>query len=66
MTKIEQLEREVRELSAQELASFREWFAEFDAAAWDRQIEEDADSGRLDQLADTALGDHADGRSRKL
>jgi hypothetical protein len=66
MTKIEQLEREVRELSAQELASFREWFAEFDAAAWDRQIADDADNGKLDRLADAALADHAGGRSRKL
>jgi hypothetical protein len=66
MTKIEQLEREVRELSADELASFREWFAEFDAAAWDRQIAEDAGNGKLDRLANTALADHVGGRSRKL
>lgn len=66
MTKIEQLEREVRELSAEELVSFREWFAEFDAAAWDRQLADDADSGKLDRLADAALADHASGRSRKL
>ena len=66
MTKIDQLERDVRELSAEELASFREWFAEFDAAAWDRQIAEDIDHGKLDRLADSALADHVGGRSRKL
>ena len=27
MTKVEQLERHVRELTAEELASFRDWFA---------------------------------------
>jgi hypothetical protein len=42
MTKVEKLEHEIRSLSAQELTRFREWFAAFDAAAWDRQIEEDA------------------------
>jgi len=52
MTKIEQLEREVRALSARDLASFREWFAEFDGAAWDRQLTEDSDNGKLDRLAD--------------
>jgi hypothetical protein len=57
MTKIEQLEREVRALSARDLASFREWFAEFDGAAWDRQLTEDSDNGKLDRLADTALAD---------
>ncbi len=66
MTKVEKLERDVRELTAEELASFREWFAEFDAAEWDRQIESDAASGQLDHLADVALADHSVGRSRKL
>jgi len=58
MTKVENLERDVRDL--------REWFAEFDAAEWDRQIEEDVGSGKLDRLADAALADHNAGRSRKL
>ena len=42
MTKVEQLEHEVRALSSEELASFREWFVAFDAADWDRQFEVDA------------------------
>jgi hypothetical protein len=47
MTKVEKLEREIRNLSAKELASFRAWFAEFDAVAWDRQIDADAEGGKL-------------------
>jgi hypothetical protein len=66
MTKIEALEKEVEKLSAKELASFRSWFAEFDAAAWDDQLEADAQAGKLDGLADSALADHRAGRSRKL
>ncbi len=66
MTNIEKLEAEVSRLSAQELATFRAWFAEFDAAAWDREIERDAEAGRFDSLAGVALADHAAGRSRKL
>ena len=58
MTKIEKLEREIRILTAKKLATFREWFAAFDAAAWDRQIEKDAKAGKLDALADAALADH--------
>ncbi len=38
MSKRNDLERQVRQLSADELAAFRRWFAEFDAEAWDRQI----------------------------
>jgi hypothetical protein len=66
MTKVEKLEREIRGLSTEELASFREWFAAFDAAAWDRQLEADVKAGKLDTLADAALADHRAGRSRKL
>lgn len=66
MTKVEKLESEIKSLSAKELANFREWFAEYDAAQWDRQIETDAANGKLDGLADAALADHAAGRSRKL
>jgi len=31
MTKVEMLEREIAELTSEELAIFREWFAAFDA-----------------------------------
>lgn len=55
MSKLEAVEREVQSLSASELAAFRQWFLEFDAAAWDQQIERDAQSGKLDRLADEAL-----------
>lgn len=66
MTKVEQIEQEVRRLSERELASFRAWFSEFDAAGWDQQFEADATAGRLDARADAALADHAAGRSRPL
>lgn len=62
MSTIEEIEDAVRRLSAQELAAFRAWFAEFDAAAWDRQIEQDIAAGRLDALADEALDDLRQGR----
>lgn len=34
--------------------TLRQWFAERDWAAWDREVEEDAKSGRLDFLAEEA------------
>lgn len=57
MRTVEEIEDAVRQLSSADLAAFRAWFAELDAAAWDRQIEEDAAAGRLDALADEALND---------
>jgi hypothetical protein len=61
MTRVLQLEQQIAELSPEELAIFRKWFAEFDAEMWDRQIEADAGAGKLDALAQKALRDHAAG-----
>jgi len=55
MDKIEKIGRQIREFSPSELAAFREWFHDFDAEAWDRQIEEDVQAGKLDALAEAAL-----------
>jgi len=49
-----------------ELAQFREWFLEFEADAWDRQMEQDAKAGKLDALANKALDDHKAGRTTPL
>jgi hypothetical protein len=59
---LQEIEDAVRRLSCEELAAFREWFTPLDAAAWDRQIEEDVAAGRLDALAQEALNDLREGR----
>jgi hypothetical protein len=66
VSRIEDLEREIRALSVAELTQFREWFAEFDGAAWDREFEADVASGRLDRVAERAIEDYDAGRTRKL
>ncbi|PSB00444.1 hypothetical protein [Merismopedia glauca] len=66
MTTLQDLERAVSQLSLEELAAFRDWFAEFDAEIWDRQIEEDAAAGRLDGLAEKALQHLREGRCTDL
>jgi hypothetical protein len=66
MSKVEDIEQEVRELTPSELAAFRRWFLEFDAQVWDGQIEEDIREGRLDKLADEALASHRAGKSKAL
>jgi hypothetical protein len=62
MGSVREIEEAVLGLSAAELAAFRTWFAEFDAEAWDRRIEDDVAAGRLDALADEALDDLRAGR----
>ncbi len=63
---VENIEKQVQQLSSEELAEFRLWFAEFDAQLWDRQFESDVRSGKLDVLANEALRSHTAGQSTKL
>lgn len=66
MSKVEQIELQVSKLSLQELAHFRAWYIQFDADAWDRQMEQDAASGKLDGLAQAAFQAHAAGTTKPL
>jgi len=66
MENVKSIEHAVESLPPTELAEFRRWFAEFDGNAWDRQIEQDAGSGKLDQLAAEALADYSAGSARPL
>jgi hypothetical protein len=66
MTKVETLEREIEKLSAEELAAFRDWFANYDADAWDRQMEADVKAGKLDRLAAEALAEHKRGETKAI
>lgn len=66
MGTVEKLEQAVSDLSIEELRQFAVWFAAFHADFWDRQIEQDALDGRLDNAADVALAHHRAGRTRPL
>lgn len=52
MSTVDEIEDAIRKLPDKELAAFRAWFAEFDAAVWDRQHEKDVAEGRSNGLAD--------------
>ena len=66
MTAIEKLERAVQKLSREELAAFRDWFRKYDSDEWDRQIEKDVHSGKLDSLAEEAISEHKAGRTKEV
>jgi hypothetical protein len=63
---VEELTKAVADLPPDKLAKFRAWFETFDADHWDRQIEADIKTGKLDKLADDALAEHAKGLTREL
>ena len=62
MTTVQAIEAAVEQLAPEQRAEFRAWFEAFDAREWDLQMEQDLQSGRLDWLAEEALGDLAAGR----
>lgn len=66
MGAIEKLEVLIKSLSPEELAQFREWFAEFDVQVWDRQIEADAAAGKLDRLIEESRADQRERKPRPL
>ena len=59
---VEELESVVSKLPPDELARFSEWFEEFIADQWDRQIEEDARSGKLNDAVKRADEHYKAGR----
>lgn len=66
MSRVEAIESEIRQLSPSEFAELREWLLHEDAEAWDREIEQDAASGKLEKLFQQALADHGAGKSREI
>ena len=66
MSQVEMLEQTVKQLSPSELAAFRSWFVEFDATEWDRQLEADSESGKLDRLAQCAMEEHRAGKTKRM
>ena len=66
MSSLPEIEKAIQQLAPDQLTAFRAWFAEFDAEQWDRQIEQDAKTGRLDALAKEALADFRAARTTEL
>jgi hypothetical protein len=66
MTTAKEIEQAIEQLPPSELQAFRSWYAEFDAACWDVQLESDVQSGRLDALAAEARRDFSQHRCRPL
>ncbi|MFN8471907.1 MAG: hypothetical protein U0822_06905 [Anaerolineae bacterium] len=63
---IAEIERAIEQLPPEDLAQFAEWFEEFMAQAWDKQIEEDVQAGRLDALIREAEQEYEAGHTRPM
>ena len=66
MSNVQQLEMAVSQLTANELMQFSEWLEEFVADQWDKKIEADIMSGRLDAVGKRADDEFLAGRASPL
>ena len=66
MSKVQAIESQIERLDDQSFAELREWFIRYDNVRWDRQIEADSATGKLDFLADEAVSEHRAGKTRPL
>jgi hypothetical protein len=63
---LHELEQTIAKLPPNELSEFREWFLRFDGDRWEKQIEKDATSGKLESPAQAALLEFRSGQTNPL
>jgi hypothetical protein len=64
MSTLEQIEAAIEQLPREDFFRLHEWIQDRFDDAWDKQIEEDARSGRLDSVTQEALTEYRTGQSR--
>jgi hypothetical protein len=60
--RLKEIQVAIESLPYDEYIRLRQWFSERDWEEWDRQIEADSESGKLDFLIEEALTEKAKGR----
>ena len=66
MSRVDKIKAEIEALPHEEYVRLRQWFSEEDWQKWDRQIEVDSESGKLDFLIKEALEEKTRGELQEL
>ena len=66
MSKVNEIKSAIESLPEKEYVELRNWFSEKDWEKWDRQIEMDSESGKLDFLVKEALDEKHIGKLKDL
>ena len=66
MSKIDDLKADIEGLPSQEQAELFRWLSEKDWEGWDKEIEADSKSGRLDFLVREAHEEKAKGKLKEM
>ncbi len=66
MRSVKEIEAEIAKLKPDEVRQIVKWLARYHSELWDRQIESDANAGKLDRFVEEALEEHRKGKTRTL
>lgn len=66
MSKVAEIKAAIEKLPEKDFVQLRQWFSEKDWQKWDRQIEMDSESGKLDFLIKEALNEKDKGNLKEL
>lgn len=66
MSTVVEIKSAIKKLNPKQLRSVGDWVDELPEDQWDRQIDADAKTGKLDKLAEKALADYRAGRCKPL
>lgn len=64
--KVKDIEAAVTELNRKELSMFSKWFFEYQNEIWDRQIEEDVEEGKFDDILNEVDEEYKSGNIEEL
>ena len=63
---VQEIETAISQLPPSELADLAEWFSEYQADVWDRQIERDVRTGRFDAVRQRVREQRVAGQCKPL
>lgn len=66
METIERIQQQIENLSPEDYAQLRQWFANRDWKSWDARLESDSEAGKLDFLIEEATEERKTKKLREL
>jgi len=63
---VSEIESAIKRLPPNEISKLSEWFEEFEARIWDKQIAADLQNGKLQALVDEAENDYVSDKCNPL
>lgn len=66
MSKVDEIKQAIDALTEEDYVQLRLWFSEKDWQKWDKQLEADSESGKLDSLIKEAHNEKAKGKLKGI